>query len=46
MAIVDLLIAAGADPPAMNNNGRTAAEWARRRGMRRIAERLEEASRR
>jgi ankyrin repeat protein len=39
--IVELLIAAGADPKAKNDEGRTAADWARRRGMRDIAARLD-----
>jgi len=41
MQIVELLIAAGADPAAKTTEGRTAADWARRRGMREIAARLE-----
>ena len=44
MAIVELLLAAGADPCVRNQNGRTAADWARRRGMTAIAERLDSAS--
>ncbi len=46
MAIVDLLIGAGADPAATNRSGRTAADWARRRGMQAIADRLDAAARR
>jgi ankyrin repeat protein len=42
--IVELLLAAGVDPAAKNKNGRTAAEWARRRGMYDIAARLERAA--
>jgi uncharacterized protein len=45
MAIVELLLAAGADPSVRNENGRTAADWARRRGMTAVAERLEAAAR-
>ena len=41
LALVELLIAAGADPAARNLSGRTAADWARRRGMLAIAQRLE-----
>jgi uncharacterized protein len=41
MQIVDLLLAAGADPSATNTEGQTAADWARRRGMRDVAMRLE-----
>ena len=44
MQIVELLIAAGADPKVKNNEGRTAADWARRRGMREIAARLDALS--
>jgi ankyrin repeat protein len=43
LALVELLIAAGADPAAKNLAGRTAADWARRRGMTAVAERLESA---
>jgi uncharacterized protein len=43
MAIVELLLAAGAEPSLKNGNGRTAADWARRRGMEAIAARLERA---
>jgi ankyrin repeat protein len=38
--IVELLLAAGADPAKRNNGGRTAADWARTRGMLDIARRL------
>jgi ankyrin repeat protein len=41
MALVELLIAAGADPSARNGAGRTAADWARRRGMTEVARRLD-----
>ncbi len=41
MAIVEILIAAGADPAAKSKTGTTAADWARRRGMFAIAGRLE-----
>jgi len=41
MELVDLLIAAGADPSARNTAGRTAADWARRRGMLDLAARLD-----
>jgi ankyrin repeat protein len=40
-AIVDLLLAAGANPAATSQSGKTAADWARRRGMTAIAQRLE-----
>jgi uncharacterized protein len=40
MQIVELLLAAGADPSARNRRGRTAADWARRRGMLDVAARL------
>jgi ankyrin repeat protein len=39
--MVELLIAAGADPSAKDNEGRTAADAARRRGMIDVAARLE-----
>jgi ankyrin repeat protein len=42
MQIVGLLLAAGADPSAMSKDGGTAADWARRRGMREVATRLEQ----
>jgi ankyrin repeat protein len=41
MRIVELLLAAGADASAKNKDGDTAAEWARRRGMREVAVRLD-----
>jgi len=44
MQIVELLLAAGADPSMKNKEGRTAADWARRRGMRGLAARLESAA--
>ena len=43
MQIVELLLAAGADPSLKSTDGRTAADWARRRGMRDVAERLSRA---
>jgi uncharacterized protein len=43
MQIVGLLLTAGADPSAKNKNGNTAADWARRRGMREVAIRLDTA---
>jgi uncharacterized protein len=42
LALVDLLIAAGADPAA-KKEGKTAADWARRRGMLAVAARLDRA---
>jgi ankyrin repeat protein len=39
---VDLLLAAGADPSVKSKDGRTAADWARRRGMRDVAARLDD----
>jgi uncharacterized protein len=44
MQIVELLVAAGADPSAKNKDGGTAADWARRRGMRDVAIHLETAA--
>jgi uncharacterized protein len=41
MQLVELLIAAGADPSKRNVRGRTAADWARTRGMEQIARRLD-----
>jgi ankyrin repeat protein len=41
MEIVELLLAAGANPAARSKDGRTAADWARRRGMHDVAARLE-----
>jgi len=40
MQIAELLLEAGADPSTKNKEGRTAADWARRRGMRDVAARL------
>lgn len=40
MQIVELLLAAGANAGAKNSLGRTAADWARRRGMTELAEAL------
>ena len=45
IAIAELLLAAGADPAARNKSGRTAADWARRRGMLDLARLLEERMR-
>jgi ankyrin repeat protein len=39
-----VLLAAGADPSAKSKDGRTAADWARRRSMRDVAARLEVAA--
>ena len=44
MAIVELLLAAGADAAHRNRHGNTAASWARRRGMTEVAGRLDEAA--
>jgi ankyrin repeat protein len=44
MHIVELLLAADASPSARSKDGRTAADWARRRGMRDVAARLETAT--
>jgi ankyrin repeat protein len=44
MAIVELLLAAGADAAHRNRHGNTAASWARRRGMTEVAGRLSEAA--
>jgi ankyrin repeat protein len=41
LGLVNLLIDAGADPAAKSGSGRTAADWARRRGMLDVAARLE-----
>ena len=41
MQIVELLLAAGADPSAKSKQGGSAADWARRRGMREVATRLD-----
>lgn len=40
MEVVELLLAAGADPARRSREGRTAADWARTRGMLDIARRL------
>jgi ankyrin repeat protein len=40
LEIVELLLTAGADPSSKSKSGSTAAEWALKRGMRRVAERL------
>jgi ankyrin repeat protein len=40
LEIVELLLAAGADPSLRSKSGSTAAEWALKRGMRRVAARL------
>jgi hypothetical protein len=42
--MVELLLAAGVDPSATNADGETAADRARRRGMREIAARLDRAA--
>jgi ankyrin repeat protein len=44
LEIVEVLLAAGADPKARNKNGKTAADWAIRRGMLDVASRLESAA--
>jgi ankyrin repeat protein len=44
MTVVELLLAAGADPAHKNTRGNTAADWARRRGMTAVAARLESAA--
>ena len=44
MQVVELLLAAGADPSAKSADGLAAADWARRRGMRAVAARLEIAT--
>jgi ankyrin repeat protein len=43
LAVAELLLAAGANPAAESKNKTTAAGWARRRGMQRVAARLEAA---
>ena len=43
--VLELLLAALADPTHRNKSGRTAADWARRRGMRTVADRLDAAAR-
>jgi ankyrin repeat protein len=40
MTIVELLLAAGADPSIKSRDGHTAADWAWKRGMTAIARRL------
>jgi ankyrin repeat protein len=40
MAIVELLLAHGADPRARNAAGKTARDWALERGMLDVAKRL------
>jgi len=42
--VVELLLAAGADPAMKDGEGRTAADWARKRGMTDIARRLDAAA--
>ena len=44
LAIVELLIAHGANPAARNKAGRTAADWANKRAMIEVAARLKEAA--
>jgi ankyrin repeat protein len=44
LEIVELLLAAGADPSKKNKDGTTAADWARRRGMHDVAARLVRAA--
>jgi ankyrin repeat protein len=44
MQIVELLLAAGANPSVKSKDGRTAADWARRRGMRDVAAKLDDAA--
>ena len=41
LEIVELLLANGADPSIKSKSGGTAADWARKRGMRAVAERLD-----
>ena len=41
LEVVELFLAHGADPSFRNTGGRTAADWARKRGMLQVAERLE-----
>jgi ankyrin repeat protein len=40
MAVVELLLAAGADPALRSREGRTAMDWALKRGMADVARRL------
>jgi ankyrin repeat protein len=44
LELVDLLITAGVDPATTNTEGKTAADWARRRGMLAVAARLDRAA--
>jgi ankyrin repeat protein len=44
MTLVELLLAAGADPAHRNADGNTAADWARGRGMAAVAARLDTAA--
>ena len=41
LTIVEILLAHGADPTLKNKSGRTAADWARKRGMRQVAQLLD-----
>jgi ankyrin repeat protein len=41
LEVVALLLACGVDPAVRNSNGNTAAGWARKRGMLRVAQKLE-----
>jgi len=42
LTIVEILLAHGADPTLKNKSGRTAADWARKRGMRQVAQLLDD----
>jgi ankyrin repeat protein len=44
MRAVEMLLAAGVDPAHKNTTGKTAADWARRRGMTDVAARLDAAA--
>jgi hypothetical protein len=44
LEIVDLFISYGADPSMRSREGRTAADWALKRGMREVADRLTTAA--
>jgi uncharacterized protein len=44
LQLVDVLIGAGVDPVARSKEGKTAADWARRRGMQAVAARLDRAA--